>query len=389
MYIPRQEMKHTVHTFLSILLGLMTLSVPSIARAAGGGGGHDGTNTALTTVVTLVLGAGAAYLLAHFVVDGLQKRFLINTNVEYIGLGILLGPAVAAIPAFQDLTPIAPIIALATGWVGLLYGMELNLRKLLGTRDHSLRLALMDGAGVVLPVLFTTQWFLQAPVLRELGMDPLSRQDAWLCAWILALTTWAGSSDAMRVVQLRYPQKGAVLNTLIQTAHLGDLLAITGFGFLFCAFHHEVIPQSALRTPTAVEWGVITLGIGTVLGGLFTVFLGKEDEGAKHASTLGGHHYLRCRCGLFPGSLCPFGQSRPRRCTRQYRAARGQCSADIDAYGTAHFFDLTGIRRGTVDTSTPLAYRHPIGWLDCIATTRQSVVFVDCNLRNLYAQGCI
>ena len=112
-------------------------------------------------------------------------------------------------------------------------------------------------------------------------MDPLSRQDAWLCAWILALTTWAGSSDAMRVVQLRYPQKGAVLNTLIQTAHLGDLLAITGFGFLFCAFHHEVIPQSALRTPTAVEWGVITLGIGTVLGGLFTVFLGKEDEGAN------------------------------------------------------------------------------------------------------------
>ena len=156
-------------------------------------GGHDGTNTALTTVVTLVLGAGAACLLAHFVVDGLQKRFLINTNVEYIGLGILLGPAVAAIPAFQDLTPIAPIIALATGWVGLLYGMELNLRKLLGTRDHSLGLALMDGAGVVLPVLFTTQWFLQAPVLRELGMDPRSRQDAWLCAWILALTTWAGS----------------------------------------------------------------------------------------------------------------------------------------------------------------------------------------------------
>ena len=108
MYIPRQEMKHTVHTFLSILLGLMTLSVPSIARAAGGGGGHDGTNTALTTVVTLVLGAGAAYLLAHFVVDGLQKRFLINTNVEYIGLGILLGPALPRFPHFRISHPLHP-----------------------------------------------------------------------------------------------------------------------------------------------------------------------------------------------------------------------------------------------------------------------------------------
>ena len=32
------------------------------------------------------------------------------------------------------------------------------------------------------------------------------------------------------------------------------------------------------RNPTPVEWGVITLGIGVVLGGLFTVFLGKDGD---------------------------------------------------------------------------------------------------------------
>ena len=277
-------MKHLLPKTCSILFGLMATSLPTFARAsAAASSSHDSGAEPLTTVVTLVLGVGAAYLLAHFVVDGLQKRFLLNTNAEYIGLGILLGPAVAAVPAFHDLTPIAPIIALATGWVGLLYGMELNLRKLLGTRDNSLRLALMDGAGVVIPVLFTTQWFLQAPILESLGTDPLSRNDAWLCAWILALTAWAGSSDAMSIVRRRYPQKGPILETLKQTAHLGDLFAIAGFGFLFCAFHQEVIPRTALRAPTPVEWAAITLGIGTGLGGLFTVFLGKEDA---HANTL-------------------------------------------------------------------------------------------------------
>ena len=40
-----------------------------------------------------------------------------------------------------------------------------------------------------------------------------------------------------------------------------------------------MIPTTG-RSPTPVEWAVITLGIGAVLGVLFTVFLGSDD--AKH-----------------------------------------------------------------------------------------------------------
>ena len=96
---------------LAPLVAGVSVSSLAFAAAASTDSHSDGSDT-LATVVTLVLGVGAAYLLAHFVVDGLQKRFLISTNVEYVALGVLLGPSVAAIPAFQDLTPIAPIIAL-------------------------------------------------------------------------------------------------------------------------------------------------------------------------------------------------------------------------------------------------------------------------------------
>jgi len=68
---------------------------------------------------------------------------------------------------------------------------------------------------------------------------------------------------------------GDFVVTLKQTARLGDMLAITGFGFLFCAFHVAITPASG-RAPTPVEWGVITVGLGLMLGGLFTVFLGKD-----------------------------------------------------------------------------------------------------------------
>jgi len=248
-----------------------------VAQAGGSGANSHGDDTTLTTVVTLVLGVGAAYLLAHFVVDSLQKRFLLSTNAEYIVLGVLMGPSVAAIPAFQDLTPIAPIIALATGWVGLLYGMEFNLRHLLNTRNHAVRLCLMDGAGVMLPVLFATQWFLQSEWMTTLGSEPIAPAQAWLSSWVLALTAWAGSSDALNVVRRHYPLDGAFIDTLKQTARLGDMLAIAGFGFLFCAYHEVVIPVTG-RGPTSIEWGVITVVLGAMLGGLFTVFLGKDES---------------------------------------------------------------------------------------------------------------
>ena len=55
---------------------------------------------------------GAAYLLAHFVVDRLQQRFLVLAGVEYLILGLLLGPTVPDIQVLGDLTGLLPIIAL-------------------------------------------------------------------------------------------------------------------------------------------------------------------------------------------------------------------------------------------------------------------------------------
>ena len=40
-----------------------------------------------------------------------------------------------------------------------------DLQKLLTTRNHSLRLSLMDGAGVILPVVFAAQWFFQSSLI--------------------------------------------------------------------------------------------------------------------------------------------------------------------------------------------------------------------------------
>jgi len=262
---------------ISITVGLL---YPALCIASGGDSGHDSghADDSLGTVVALVLAVGCAYLLTHFVVDVLQRRFLLSTNVEYVLLGVLLGPTAAAVPGFEDLTPIAPLIALAAGWIGLLYGMELELQKLLTTRNHSLRLSLMDGAGVILPVVFAAQWFFQSSLILRWLPQPIPTEASWLGACVLGFTAWAGSSDALSVVKRQYNVEGPLVRTLRQTAHLGDMLAIAAMGFLFCAYHESVVTSADMRTPTSVEWGVITIAIGALLGGLFTVFIGKDTS---------------------------------------------------------------------------------------------------------------
>ena len=86
---------------------------------------------------------GGAYLLTHVVVDRLQQRFLFRSGLEYILLGVVLGPAVVTeVHPFSDLTALGPVFAFVAGWVGLLYGLELH-RDFDGA-GKALRLALTD-----------------------------------------------------------------------------------------------------------------------------------------------------------------------------------------------------------------------------------------------------
>ena len=95
----------------------------------------------LLTVLGLI---SAAYLLTHFIVDRLQKWLLFVSGAEYILLGLVLSQS----QVLGELTSLSSLIALAAGWIGLLYGMELDFRKMLSEVDYSTRMSVVD-------VLFT------------------------------------------------------------------------------------------------------------------------------------------------------------------------------------------------------------------------------------------
>ncbi len=74
----------------------------------------------LELIAILVLG----YLSTHFVIERLQTRFFFITGIEYILLGVLVGPHVANVMAPAVVGQLSPIMSLSIGSLGLLYGLH-------------------------------------------------------------------------------------------------------------------------------------------------------------------------------------------------------------------------------------------------------------------------
>lgn len=230
-------------------------------------------NEGLQVVFLLGMVAGA-YVFAHVVVEWVQRRFLLVTGIEYILLGVVLGPEVfPGIRALADLQSLAPIIAFAAGWVGLIYGMELDLTKVREqTQGKSVRLAAFDVAvtgGLV-------GWVSYEVLARGWLLEGVSPAEATVAAWALGVSAAAGSSQAVDLVRGRYRAlETELLPLLSRTARLSDVAAICGFGLLLCVYHVNMESSGAL---TAI-WLVWSVVLGAGLAVLFSVFLGDTTDG--------------------------------------------------------------------------------------------------------------
>jgi Kef-type K+ transport system membrane component KefB len=265
------------------LLALAALVLPWIAATAlpwvattahaDEGAGESATDAETVGALVLILGVGAAYLLAHAVVDRMQRRFLVLTGAEYVLLGMLLGPVVApGLRAFETLDPVLPLVALAAGWVGLLRGMELHLRDVTGAgaQRGASRVALAQ-AMVCGPLVAGAAW-----VFFSAGWTDASEENIALGAGVLGCVAATAALRPIEIVVQRYSIEGGLAPLVRRIAALSDLIAIVAFGVLVCVFHPQ--PEDAPARASATEWVVISAGLGVALGVLFTPFLGGDDS---------------------------------------------------------------------------------------------------------------
>jgi hypothetical protein len=261
------------------LVWLVWAALPSGAHAASGSG-PNGSESELGTVVLLVVVIGVAYVLAHNVVERLQRRFLVVSGAEYLLLGFLLGPAFPAIHALDNVTGLLPIIALAAGWVGLLRGTDFDFASLQKLDPATWRVVFLHHSlpGVAVGIgsyyFFTkTGWVLASP------------RDAALSAAALACFAAADSAEPFDLLARRYEVSGRLAPLLRNGTRLGDIGVILAFGLIFCVFH-ENAPEAQDYSPSLWAW--VTVLLGAALGFLFSLFLaGDESDNSRFLALLG------------------------------------------------------------------------------------------------------
>lgn len=247
------------------LLSVSALLLPAVAWAA------DAPGVDVSRVLALIIGAGMAYLLVHFVLERVQEAFLVVTGVEFVLFGVLLGRAGVLQPGPE----LSPIVAFTAGWVGLVTGTGHRLRSLGSTA--AARVGLLDALVVAGTVAVPAALFLEARTPRGTG-------NVWLVALVLGCAAAATSTSAPDLVARRHPRlEGGLLEVLTQAGRLGEVLAILAFGVLLSAFHADT---GVALGPS--DWVLVTLSLGAGLGWLFGVFVGDDAPESERFLALVG-----------------------------------------------------------------------------------------------------
>jgi len=213
---------------------------------------------------------GFVYLTAHFLVERLQKKYLFASGAEYIALGIGL----SYLAVFPQREIYIPAITFAVGWIGLMFGLNLPIRRLF-RNGAALRLALTEfvfvglGLGAVFSALL---YFFVEPNLSS----------CVICGGILGATALATSSSAIEVVYQRFPTvESHVINLLRQGTKINNILAILFFSILLCTYRREHI-LGEMYQHAQLEGGIlialVTIIFGYFLSKLYSVFLIENDS---------------------------------------------------------------------------------------------------------------
>jgi len=192
----------------------------------------------------------------------LAARHIYLTGTEYILIGLCLGAALLDLLDAPTLRGLSPVLNLALGWVGLLFGIQLELRQIKRFPAQHLQVALTQGlvTGLVCAggFLLLPNWIPPLPAAPPLpGTLQASTTTAALILAALAVPT-AQSSLAL-IEQELGARQSPVMQILRYVAGMDALLGLLALGVLF-ALSHEASPLGL--PPRLVPLQILGLAVG-------------------------------------------------------------------------------------------------------------------------------
>ena len=233
----------------------------------------------MSSALVLVVLVAVAYVAAKIAIQWIGRHLLIVSGAEYLLLGILLGPQVSGLLTPQALRSFIPFMTLALGWMGAMVGMRWYLPGLVRLRGVFYRVAFVQSAATLVIVTVVSL----AVIQRLFGV---TTGYALMPALALGAIGTSSASDAVQLIIQHLGRRSLVVRQLEVAVGMDSLIAMTVLAIVFC-LNHVATPQ-LLRTPTAVEWFVISCAVGVAGGALFHLFLGEERDPDRLFISLAG-----------------------------------------------------------------------------------------------------
>ncbi|MBC8231583.1 cation:proton antiporter [bacterium] len=191
---------------------------------------------------------------------GAQHIFL--TGTEFIFVGLFLGGVFLNILDEKMIKELHPFLSLGLAWIGLLFGIQLDFRKLIRFPIQYFLVAMLQAIFTLLVVFFPFYFILDRFFPSESNLI--------FVALVLSAAAAPTAQSALALVPRDDAQHGRRLMRLLRyVSGMDGLVGLVILGFVLCfSEFHTVGGEGFLAT---WQWLLISIGLGVVIGFIFHV----------------------------------------------------------------------------------------------------------------------
>lgn len=229
----------------------------------------------MTPLVLLMALLALSYLGSYFVEGRALEGIGLPSGVEWVIVGIVVGPSVLHVIRYASLVSLAPLLHVAVGWLGLIVGLEYGRAGGGRLRVRTLVLGLIS-SGVPFALAFAGAY----AVATRYGHHP-AHESYRIAAAVGALSSET-TRHAVRWARSRYGAKGSLTDLLDELADTEDLLPLLALAVL----SFDLVRRS---------------GGAQVMGALGALVAGAAVLGAIGAALLGRTFHVREAWGMVLG----------------------------------------------------------------------------------------
>ena len=194
------------------------------------------------------------------------------TGTEFILVGLCLGHHFLNVLDERSLASLAPFFSLVLGWIGLLFGTQVEFRKLRMFPSSYWKTTLVQFFVTVFLVFVVF-----GAIFRR--MYPEEGSYVLVASWVLALTAGTTAQSVLvLVVEQIGRRRGKLIDLMRYMSSLDGVIGLVLFGILFC-YAHPLTPGE-LGVAGFWQWLAITFGLGLITGFLFNslVYVRLSDQ---------------------------------------------------------------------------------------------------------------